>query len=99
MSFIVWFQMKKHMQDLANKISRQGLEHNELWEARITIITSVKVKWTEMIPSTTTHNISYVPPFPFNYCKKKSVFSTFLVLLVADLFRNAQMNELWVVCT
>lgn len=27
--------MKKHMQDLSNKISRQGLEHNELWEARM----------------------------------------------------------------
>lgn len=26
-----WFQMKKHMQDLSSKISRQGLNHNELW--------------------------------------------------------------------
>ena len=28
----LWFvpQMKKHMQDLNNKISRQGLDHNEL---------------------------------------------------------------------
>lgn len=26
------FQMKKHMQDLSNKISGRGLQHNELWD-------------------------------------------------------------------
>lgn len=62
--------MKKHMQDLSNKISREGLEHNELWGTRI-----MKVKCTSLYNHT--HNVRYVPPFPFNYWKNK--FSTFLV--------------------
>lgn len=38
------FQMKKHMQDLSNKISGRGLQHNELWDA-----VEAPVNWVDCV--------------------------------------------------
>lgn len=65
------YKMKKHMQDLSHKISREGLEHNELWEALIMFNTSVRFEWTDIFCSAVIDKVRYVPTFPSTTVKKK----------------------------
>lgn len=90
LTIVSCFQMKKHMQDLNNKISRQGLVHNELWGARLIIITTAKVQWTEIISSAATRNVRYVPHIPFQLLYKNQYFPW-------EVFYFSSVNNCWFV--